>query len=212
MTLKEQLFCHYFVQLQNHKEAAIKAGYQPAKADVVGVKLLAKKYIKKQIDNIMLENRKKNLLQKSIAGFERLAFGSVSDSIELIKLISDEVLEKDLKNIGDHQGCDEKNERCFLKDFSELDLFNISEIKKSKGGTVEIKFFDRFKALEKICEISQMASEHSQTTNLIDAIKQSAQAISNSDDVCCWGENSTNNVEHLTDVNHEQNEDDESDG
>ena len=31
-----------------------------------------------------------------------------------------------------------------------MDLFNISEIKKVKGGGVEIKFFDRIKALEKL--------------------------------------------------------------
>jgi hypothetical protein len=29
-----------------------------------------------------------------------------------------------------------------------LELFNVSEIKKPKGGGIEIKFFDRLKALE----------------------------------------------------------------
>lgn len=162
MTLKKQLFCNYFVQLQNHKEAAIRAGYDPKEADDVGMKLLmqkaVKKQIKKQIDNIILENQNNNLLQKSISGFERLAFGSVTDSI---KLISGEFPED-------------------LKSFSQLDLFNISEIKRSQNGTVEVKFFDRLKALEKIYEISKMELDSSQSLDLIDAIRQSAQAISNS--------------------------------
>ena len=31
-----------------------------------------------------------------------------------------------------------------------MDLFHISEIKRQKDGAIEIKFFDRLKALEKL--------------------------------------------------------------
>ncbi len=37
----------------------------------------------------------------------------------------------------------------------EMDLFNISEIKRKKGGDIEIKFFDRLKALEALYEMSE---------------------------------------------------------
>ena len=172
MTSKEKMFCSYFVQLQNHKEAAIKAGYEPEKADVLGMKLLAQKEVQKQIDKIVFENQKNNLLQKSIAGFERLAFGSITDPI---KLLSDKSLEN-------------------MKDASNLDLFNISEIKKSQNGTVEIKFFDRLKALEKIFEISKLSmemdmamamsmKEDSDSLDLIGAIKQSAKIVSGADNI-----------------------------
>lgn len=33
-------------------------------------------------------------------------------------------------------------------------MFNVSKIKRQKGGAVEIEFFDRMKALEKLLELS----------------------------------------------------------
>jgi hypothetical protein len=72
-------------------------------------------------------DKKKNLIYKATTGYERLAFGSISDSVKLLfpENLSHEDLEK-------------------------MDLFNISEIKKSKDGAMEIKFFDRLRALEKL--------------------------------------------------------------
>ena len=40
-----------------------------------------------------------------------------------------------------------------------MDLYMISEIKRPKEGALEIKFFDRLKALEKICEVQQNPEE-----------------------------------------------------
>ena len=63
-------------------------------------------------------------------GLERLAFGDITDAVRLIYL---------------EQPQDGQIER--------LDLFNVSEIKRGKNG-VEIKFFDRIKALEQLAELS----------------------------------------------------------
>lgn len=63
-------------------------------------------------------------------GLERLAFGDVTDAVRLIYM-----------------------EEPQDKQITELDLFNISEIKRGKNG-IEIKFFDRLKALEHLAELS----------------------------------------------------------
>lgn len=83
------------------------------------------------------EIKKQNLSIKAEIGYERLAFGEISDCIKLM----------------------------FIKDFDEnqiksMNLFNISEIKRLKDGTIEIKFFDRMKALEKLQQIELNRSEN----------------------------------------------------
>lgn len=57
-----------------------------------------------------------------------------------------------------------------------MDLFNISEIKRKKGGDIEIKFFDRLKALEKL---QQLCDEKETLTgsSLYSAIAASATAL-----------------------------------
>ena len=63
-------------------------------------------------------------------GYERLAFGSTSDAFKMLTAV-------DMSEIDPEQ----------------LDLFNVSEIKKPKDGALEIKFFDRLKALEYLSDI-----------------------------------------------------------
>ncbi len=63
--------------------------------------------------------------KRSLIGFEKLAFGSTADAFKL--MMSDGNL-----------------------DLSGLNLFNVAEIKKPKDGAMELKFFDRLKALEQL--------------------------------------------------------------
>lgn len=63
--------------------------------------------------------------EKILEGYEKIAFGSIKDPIRLLF-------------------CDDLNSRTLNK----MDLFSISEIKRPKGGGIEIKFFDRIKALQ----------------------------------------------------------------
>lgn len=58
-------------------------------------------------------------------GYERLAFGTIADAVRLIL-------------------AEEPN----LPELGKMDLYNIAEIKRPKGGGMEIKFFDRIKALQ----------------------------------------------------------------
>lgn len=70
-------------------------------------------------------------------GLRRLAFGEIHDAILLLFADDTEILER----------------------LPQLDLFNVSEIKRPRGGGMEIKFFDRIKALEKLGDASNISSE-----------------------------------------------------
>ena len=63
-------------------------------------------------------------------GLLRLATGQSNDAVKLV--FADEMPNQD--------------------ELERMDLFNVSEIKRVKGGGVEIKLFDRQKAFEKLFE------------------------------------------------------------
>ena len=65
------------------------------------------------------------LREKILQGYERLAFGSVADAVRL--LFAEDVTP------------------CTAR---KMDLFSVAEIKRPKGGGMEIRFFDRIKALQ----------------------------------------------------------------
>ena len=58
---------------------------------------------------------------------------------------------------------------------SKLDLFNVSEIKRVKGGGVEVKLFDRLKALEKLFELSNAFSDRDKASDLMSALISSGE-------------------------------------
>ncbi len=90
-----------------------------------------------------------------ISGYYRLAFGCFADAVSL--LFSEEISPETIQ---------------------QLDLFNISEIKRKKNGETEIKFFDRLKALEKL-EGSALGAEKSSAFSLYHAIEKGASALRN---------------------------------
>lgn len=122
---KEESFCFYYCRTKNHREAAALAGYSlfPEKS---GRKLLREKRIQSEIERI--EKQASLSPAEAAAGFRRIAYGSCTDAVRLLfadKLPSREELEQ-------------------------MDLFCVSEIKRPKAGGMEIKFFDRLKALERL--------------------------------------------------------------
>lgn len=70
--------------------------------------------------------------KRALLGFERLAFGSTADAFRLLMYDGEAPL-----------------------DVGALDLFNVAEIKKPKDGAMELKFFDRLKALEQLGNIPE---------------------------------------------------------
>lgn len=147
LTQKERLFCSYYVQTRNLRESAARAGYT-FWPEKTALKLIDRTLIKKEIE-AKIDQLKFN--NEVAVGLRRLAFGSISDPIKLLM-----------------------TEDSF--DIESLDLFNVSEIKKPKAGGMEIKFFDRFKALEKLMNISQ-DSQDSGAVPFYQALEKGARDV-----------------------------------
>lgn len=75
-----------------------------------------------------MAKRKKSVKEQVQEGLLKLAKGDVSDAVSLLFLSDEEALSR----------------------LDKLNLFNVSEIKALKGGGMEIKFFDRIKAFDKL--------------------------------------------------------------
>ena len=144
--LKDKLFCCYYAKLGNIFEAAVRAGFPSCSALAEGMSILRQKKYRKIISSLMSDSLLPSQLVK--AGLERLAFGSSNDAALLV--FSEEIPSPEK--------------------ISTLDLFNVSEIKKVKGGGVEVKFFDRQKAMEKIYDYASSDDSSSAAANLIEAL------------------------------------------
>ncbi len=92
--------------------------------------------------------RKKKGAELVLEGLRELAFGEVNDAVRLA--FSDEMPSPEM--------------------LAGMRLFNVSEIKRVKGGGVEIKFFDRIKALEKLYECSHAGDSGAAAASLLEAL------------------------------------------
>lgn len=145
---KEEDFCRYYASLQNPREAALKAGFN-IMPEYRAMCLLSKKSIANRIKELEKENTAdENLVS---AGFRRLAFGSSADAVRLILSC----------------GSDK------VPDIDSLDLFGVSEIKYSYGKGMEIKFFDRLKALQQLSELSENGRDTT-ASSFYEALERSA--------------------------------------
>ena len=61
-------------------------------------------------------------------------------------------------------------EKDIARDIMGMDLFNVSEIKISGKNVLEIKFFDRQKALEKLGELAPQLDGGGESKRLIESI------------------------------------------
>lgn len=84
-----------------------------------------------------MAKKKKSVEEQVKQGLLDLAFGDISDAVSLLYLSDEEVLSQ----------------------LPKLKLFNISEIKRPKGGGMEIKFFDRIKACEKLNALTSVKGD-----------------------------------------------------
>ena len=136
-------FVQAYVRGCSAEEAAIIAGISPANARADGLRLLSRRAVRRRI-----ERREAFAQEAEIrAGLERLAYGRVNDAAALA--FADEVTPQMLAG---------------------ADLFNVSEIKRVKGGGVEIKFFDRQKALEKLAELGERETADRRARSLVESI------------------------------------------
>ena len=133
MTKKEKAFCRVYAVLNNLKEAAVHAGFPAETAQTVGEALVVREDISREIQRLSSKNSD-SLCDRAVAGLLRIAFGNADDGIRLLY-------------------CDEE------PSLSSMNLFNISEIKRPKGGGLEIKFADRMKALALLYEIGKQSED-----------------------------------------------------
>lgn len=147
LTEREQAFCRWFYACGDGDAAARKAGYQNPQA--AAKRLLCKEEIHKELIRLIEEQSPSDRGREC---YERLAFGDVGDAVSL--LFSEEFSREAL--------CD-------------MDLFNIAEIKRQKGGGMEIKFYDRLRALEKLEERERRETDA--VPPIYEAIKKGAEAL-----------------------------------
>lgn len=155
LTEKERLFCAFYAQGGDARGCAARAGFSltPQRS---AAKLLARDEIRAEISKI---ERDRKTAQAAARGLYRLAFGSVADALRLM-LSGDEMTAEDIEK---------------------LDFFNVAEVKRPKGGGLEIKFFDRLKALEKLEKLG--SGEENPQSSFIQALSEGARLISEGDDV-----------------------------
>lgn len=90
----------------------------------------------------------------ALSGLLRLAFGPVNDAVLLLAQIH----ELDPDSIG------------------KLDLFSVSEIRQSREGCLEIKFYDRLKAFELLAVLSREREDSPVASSFYGALESAAKS------------------------------------
>ena len=85
-----------------------------------------------------------------IQGYLRLATGHCNDALKLLFL-----------------------EQPTQEELAGLDIFNVSDIKRPRGGGLEIKFFDRCEALVRLEALSSAAESKASATKFYEALQRS---------------------------------------
>ena len=146
LTAREREFCLSFMQSGDAQLSARRAGFR--NPDSEGERLLCNEKICAELERLS-ELRGRLLSAMSVIGYQRLAFGSAADAASLL--------------------FEENPSREAL---GKMDLFLVSEIRRPKDGAMEIKFFDRARALEKLASLSM---ERESSSSLYDAIGRVAE-------------------------------------
>lgn len=151
LSKKEELFCILYSMSRDARGSAARAGYRvsPQKA---AARLLCRHDISQRIEQLCLDRAVTP--QEVAEGLRRLAFAPCADAVRLM-LFGDGMAQSDIEN---------------------LDLYNVAEIKRPKGGGLEIKFFDRLKALERL--VSLTGAGTAGASDLLRALNEGAASIS----------------------------------
>ena len=142
-----RLFCIYYLALGNAAEAARRAGFSAETAEAEGLRLLQTAYCRTTLASLAAQPP---LPMQSlvIAGLSRLAFGSANDAAKLV--FADDLPPKEL--------------------LDSLDLFHVSELKRVKGGGVEVRLFDRQRAMERLLDLAGSADSSAAAAALLSAL------------------------------------------
>lgn len=151
MKPREKDFCRLMTAYADPLKAAREAGYK--NPDRASIELMTRDDISGEISRLS-ENVRSIYERSAVCGLYRLAYGGIGDPLTLL-------YRNDLTD----------------EELGSLDLLNVSEIKRTKDKSIEIKFFDRIKAVEKLNEILGADTTKREGGGLIDAILRSAEAL-----------------------------------
>lgn len=157
--LQRRSFCRYYLLLGNAEEAAVRAGFPPDTAAADALALLQNQSCRAYLAKLSAQPAV-SMQTLVLSGLARLAFGSAKDAVKLVfseEMPSEETLAK-------------------------LDLFQVSELKRDKGGGVEVRLFDRQKALERLLECAVNADSSAAANALISALSMPQEEANALDD------------------------------
>jgi len=148
LSTNEWLFCQHYSRTRDPQQAAAKAGYT-WRPERTGLKLLRRSEIQRELARIA---RQSDDFAEVKAGLKRLAFEGIYDAVRLLYM-------------------DNAPDTLTLES---MNLFGISEIKRPKTGGMEIKFFDRIKAFEKLSELCEGDPGQDGVKSFYEALESSA--------------------------------------
>ncbi len=150
MKPKEKEFCRRMAACGEPERAARQAGYRhPDRWQ----KLLCREDIAAEIKRCA-DVMRAVYENTAVCGLYRLAFGKPGEALQLLY-----------------------REDPSAQELESLDLSSVAEIKRTKDKSVEIKFFDRIKALDKLNEIFNSSKEINSTGSLLETMRLSAQTL-----------------------------------
>lgn len=138
--------------MQNAKEAAIRAGYSRLIADRTASKLLGRRDIVNYIENLHIGLKRDQIIDLAVTALKRIAFYRPNDVV-FLALKSSELTEKQIE---------------------ELDLFQLSELKKLKDGGFEVKFSDRSKAIDLLITLADKIGDDNDADDFLKALTSNA--------------------------------------
>lgn len=145
-TIDKNIFAAEYARCGNAYEAAVAAGAGRAQAAVAGLKLLCEKAVRRRVEQHRLDGS----AAQAVEGLRRIAFGRNNDAVALA--FAEEVTPQQIEA---------------------ADLYGVSEIKCGKG-VVEIKFFDRCKALDMLRTAEDELSRSGAAENFLSAVFDNA--------------------------------------
>lgn len=153
MKMDQRAFAAAYAHCCDAQTAAILCGCPITKAKSVGEALLQKKSVVRQIGKCFTQ--KLRLYDCVRTGLEKLAFGRSNDAVQLAFT---------------------EREQITGKLISSLDLSLVSSIKRDKDGGVDIKLFDRQKALEALCGLYEASDSEQTAQSFLSALSEGDEA------------------------------------
>lgn len=152
---KEKLLCRYYAEVGNITEAAVLAGYSPEEAFAKGSEILTRS------SAMRLVKRQRKLTGGGIdeirSALRRIIFGQANDAVGAV--------------------ISESGENCGT------DFFSVSEIKRVKGGGVEVKLVDKLDALRLYYELECRAETLGRSESFFSALAKTECPSSEGDDI-----------------------------